>query len=161
MLPSDRRCVGAGYSNPYIRRIEGRFASNNYFHKWGDGGECRPSRESAVQSDSNSRATSAVHFHRLVSQEASIVGSGHGQAKCVQILYTEGVEAHWIEATIVERGKLILEDLPFAAGQDVEVLVLPGRAPSPGGQIETLRDSVLEYRDPFDPVASEDWEAQR
>jgi len=71
------------------------------------------------------------------------------------------VEAHWIEATIVERGKLILEDLPFAAGQAVEVLVLPGRAPSLAGQIKTLRDSVLEYRDPFDPVASEDWEAQR
>jgi hypothetical protein len=70
------------------------------------------------------------------------------------------VEAHWIEATIVERGKLILEDLPFAAGQFVEVLVLSGRAPSGGDQIKTLRDSVLEYRDPFEPVVSEE-EAQR
>ena len=76
-------------------------------------------------------------------------------AKCVQILYTDGVEARWTEATIVERGKLILEDLPFAAGQAVEVLVLPGRAPSAGGQIKTLRDSVLEYREPFEPVADE------
>jgi hypothetical protein len=71
------------------------------------------------------------------------------------------VEAHWIEATIVERGKLILEDLPFAPGQTVEVLVLSRRPPSTDGQIKTLRDSVLEYRDPFQPVASDDWEAQQ
>jgi hypothetical protein len=71
------------------------------------------------------------------------------------------VEAHWIQTKIVERGKLILEDLPFAAGESVEVLVLSGRAPSAGGQIKTLRDSVIEYRDPFDPVVSEEWEAQR
>jgi hypothetical protein len=78
------------------------------------------------------------------------------QAKRGEILFTEGVEAHWIEATIVERGKLILEDLPFAAGQAVEVFVLPGRASAAGGQIKTLRDSILEYRDPFEPVVNDD-----
>jgi hypothetical protein len=71
------------------------------------------------------------------------------------------VEAHWIEATVREHGKLILEDLPFAPGETVEVLVLSGKPPSPGGRVKTLWDSVLEYRDPFEPVASEDWEAQR
>jgi hypothetical protein len=129
--------------------------------KWATAGSAGQAASPLYKVTQTLGKTSAVHFRKLVSQEASIAGSGHGQAKCVQILYTEGVEAHWIEATIVERGKLILEDLPFAAGQAVEVLVLPGRAPSACGQIKTLRDSVLEYRDPFDPVASEDWEAQR
>jgi len=38
------------------------------------------------------------------------------------------------------------------------VLVVPKRAPLNGVQSRTLRDSVIEYRDPFAPVADEDWE---
>jgi hypothetical protein len=71
------------------------------------------------------------------------------------------VEAHWLEATVGENRKLILENLPFEPGQPVQVLVLSRTAPSPGGQTTTLRDSVLEYRDPFEPVAGEDWEVLR
>jgi hypothetical protein len=71
------------------------------------------------------------------------------------------VAASWIEATVGEHGELVLENLPFKPGQPVEVLVVSRIAPSSGGKTATLRDSVLEYRDPFEPVASEDWEALR
>ena len=69
------------------------------------------------------------------------------------------MEAHWMNTTIGAHGELILENLPFKPGQHVAVLVLSGTAPSVGSRGKSLRDSVLEYRDPFEPVASEDWEA--
>jgi hypothetical protein len=71
------------------------------------------------------------------------------------------VEARWIEATVGEHGELVLENLPFQPGQPVEVLVVSRTAPAPHGQSMTLRDSVFEYIDPFEPIASEDWEAPR
>ena len=75
------------------------------------------------------------------------------------IPYNEGVQAQWRETTVGEHGELVLEGLPFEAGQPVEVLVVSKSAGSPaaGGQI--LRDSVLEFREPFEPVAGEDWDA--
>jgi hypothetical protein len=71
------------------------------------------------------------------------------------------VAARWIEARVGEHGELVLENLPFKPGQLVEVLVVSRIASSFDGPPTTLRDSVLDYRDPFEPVASEDWEAPR
>src|SRR5260370_15175675 len=75
-----------------------------------------------------------------------------------QILYTEGVQAHWSETTVGEHGKLVLEGLPFEPGQPVEVLVLSKAAGSTTGN-RSLRGSVLEYLQPLEPVASQDWDA--
>lgn len=69
------------------------------------------------------------------------------------------MQAHWRETTVGEHGELVLADLPFKPGQPVEVLVV-SRAPAPD-QGGTLRGSVLEYRDPLEPVADEDWDAIR
>jgi hypothetical protein len=78
-----------------------------------------------------------------------------------QILYTEGVQAHWRETTVGEHGELVLEGLPFEPGQPVEVLVV-SKAPGPTAAGDrSLRDSVLEFREPLEPVASEDWDALR
>ena len=66
-----------------------------------------------------------------------------------------------MEAKVGEHGELVLENVPFKPGQPVEVLVLSRTAPSLAGQSRIQRDSVLEYRDPFEPVASEEWEALR
>jgi hypothetical protein len=71
------------------------------------------------------------------------------------------VEAHWLDAKVGEHGELVLENLPFPPGLSVEVLVVP-RATGPGGALSaTLRGSVLEYRDPLEPVASADWDVLR
>ena len=57
------------------------------------------------------------------------------------------------------RGELLLDGLPFEAGQPVEVLVISKSTGLKAGGTSSLRDSVLEYREPFEPVAGEDWDA--
>ena len=71
------------------------------------------------------------------------------------------MQAHWTETTVGEHGELVLEDLPFEPGQPVEVLVISKTAGSTTVGGRSLRDSVLEFREPLEPVASEDWDALR
>jgi hypothetical protein len=66
------------------------------------------------------------------------------------------MQAHWTETTVGEHGELVLDGLPFECGQPVEVLVVSKTAGSTAG---SLRESVLEFRDPTEPVAGEDWDA--
>ena len=67
--------------------------------------------------------------------------------------------AHRIEAVLSEDGKLLLDHLPFQAGQAVEVIVLPvNRTPSAG---HALKGTVLRYDRPTAPVAETDWDALR
>jgi hypothetical protein len=71
------------------------------------------------------------------------------------------------EVTVDDHGVLVLDDLPFGAGADVEVIVLERRDGARSVDRETagdedrypLRGSVLRYDDPTEPVAVEDWEA--
>ena len=69
------------------------------------------------------------------------------------------MQAHWTETTVGEHGELVLKDLPFVAGQRVEVLVVLKTAGSTTVGERSLRDSVLEFREPLEPVANEDWDA--
>lgn len=71
------------------------------------------------------------------------------------------MEAHWRETTIGEHGELVLGGLPFEPGQPVEVLVVSKTIGPVTVSMESLRDSVLEFREPSEPVSSEDWEALR
>jgi hypothetical protein len=69
------------------------------------------------------------------------------------------MQAYRTETTISRDGTLTLENLPFQAGEAVEVIILarptiwsrPGRYP--------LRGMPVVYIDPTEPVAEEDWEA--
>jgi hypothetical protein len=67
--------------------------------------------------------------------------------------------AHRIEVVLSEDGKLLLDHLPFRAGQAVEVIVLPANHPTPPAP--ALRGTVLRYDQPTDPVAESDWGALR
>lgn len=67
--------------------------------------------------------------------------------------------AHRIEVVLSEDGKLLLDHLPFQAGQAVEVIVLPVAHPLPSGH--TLHGTVLHYDQPTTPVAEADWDALR
>jgi len=67
--------------------------------------------------------------------------------------------AHRIVAVLSEDGKLLLDQLPFRAGQAVEVIILPAIRPTPFGQ--ALKGMVLHYDRPTDPVAEADWGALR
>jgi hypothetical protein len=67
--------------------------------------------------------------------------------------------AHRIEAVLQEDGKLLLDQLPFRAGQAVEVIVLP--AAHPTHPSHALQGTVLRYDEPTAPVAEGDWSALR
>jgi hypothetical protein len=69
------------------------------------------------------------------------------------------VQAHRRETTVGEHGELLLDGLPFEPGQPVEVLVISKTAGSTTAGNGSLRDSVLEYSEPLEPVAIDDWEA--
>lgn len=67
--------------------------------------------------------------------------------------------AHRTEVVLAQDGKLSLENLPFRAGQAVEVIVLPTLYPTPADH--PLRGMVVRYDRPTDPVAEADWEVLR
>lgn len=75
------------------------------------------------------------------------------------------MNAHKIETVLTEDGALILRNLPFHAGELVEVIVLglSSRMESQEPLESTphpLRGSVIRYDDPFEPaIPLEDWEA--
>lgn len=68
------------------------------------------------------------------------------------------MSAHHIEITLSQDGKLMLDELPFRAGDKVEVIIL-ARQSKPNGQGYSLRGKPIKYLDATDPVAQEDWEA--
>lgn len=74
------------------------------------------------------------------------------------------VQAFHTDAIIEPNGELRLRTLPYQPGDLVEVIVLP-RSPVSYTTIDDifgdheLKDSVLRYDDPTDPVVVEDWEA--
>ncbi len=56
------------------------------------------------------------------------------------------VEATGASVIITDRGRPVLRLAPFFGGEDIA--------------LETLRGSVVEYRDPTEPVDADVWEAQ-
>jgi hypothetical protein len=69
------------------------------------------------------------------------------------------VQAFWRDTSVGAQGDLHLEGLPFEPGQPVEVFVISKTAGSAAKAGRSLVGSVLEFRDPLEPVASEDWDA--
>lgn len=69
------------------------------------------------------------------------------------------MQAQWRETIVGQHGKLVLEGLPFQPGQPVEVLVVSKSLLPATAEHKSLQNSVLEFREPFEPVAGEDWDA--
>ena len=69
------------------------------------------------------------------------------------------MNAHRIETTINQDGTLTLNDIPFQAGDEVEVIIIE-RAPKPGGDNPyPLRGQPVQYDAPTEPVAENEWSA--
>ena len=66
--------------------------------------------------------------------------------------------AHRVDATLIQEGTLELTNLPFHAGETVEVIVLPRTI---AVKSYPLRGKPIVYTDPFEPVAQNDWDAQQ
>jgi hypothetical protein len=73
------------------------------------------------------------------------------------------MQAYRTQATIKEGGTLTLKEIPFPAGERVEVIVLTAPASaSDRDRRYPLRGMVYRYDDPFEPATSpDDWEANR
>jgi hypothetical protein len=69
------------------------------------------------------------------------------------------IPAHRIETTLQQDGTLTLTQLPFRAGQSVEVIILPQLNSERVDNAYPLRGTPFSYERPTDPVAEEDWEA--
>lgn len=68
------------------------------------------------------------------------------------------LQAHRVETTLTQDGTLTLEHLPFQAGETVEVIVLTNVSSSSVQDRYPLRGTSIEYVDPLEPVAEQDWE---
>ncbi|MEQ8462463.1 hypothetical protein [Coleofasciculus sp. E2-BRE-01] len=69
------------------------------------------------------------------------------------------MKAHRIEAKLTKTGTLTLNNLPFQAGDAVEIIILERHLTSLNSNPASLRGKVIRYDDPFDSAISvEDWE---
>ncbi|MBE9105963.1 hypothetical protein IQ229_13760 [Nostoc cf. edaphicum LEGE 07299] len=70
------------------------------------------------------------------------------------------MKAHRIETKLTKNGTLILEDLPFQAGEAVEIIILETQTRPQEANLYSLRGKQpYRYDDPFEPaVPLEDWE---
>lgn len=71
------------------------------------------------------------------------------------------MSVHHVETTLTQDGTLTLSDLPFQAGDAVEILIVHRVATSPVRNDWPLRGKILHYDHPTEPVAQEDWDALR
>jgi hypothetical protein len=69
------------------------------------------------------------------------------------------MDTHRVEVTLNEDGVLTLNDLPFNAGDEVEVLIVARQSRSNGQKRYPLRGQAVRYDEPAAPVAREDWDA--
>lgn len=69
------------------------------------------------------------------------------------------MRAYSIEKVVSDNGTVQLEALPFSPGEIVEVIVLARKAPPAIANGLLLRDSVVKYDLPFEPVADDCWDA--
>lgn len=71
------------------------------------------------------------------------------------------MNAHRIETTVNPDGTLVLKDIPFQPGDQVEVIILEHTPSSisSGGDQYPLRGKPIQYDAPFDSVAETEWTA--
>ncbi len=73
------------------------------------------------------------------------------------------MNAYKVETVLTEDGTLLLKELPFHAGDAVEIVILEqSKTPLPSSSeqpIRSLKGSILRYDEPFELATPlEDWE---
>ena len=66
---------------------------------------------------------------------------------------------HRTETKIEPNGTIILRGLPFPEGDKVIVVITTRSSKSPQTTSYSLRGLPVEYKNPFEPVAENDWGA--
>ena len=69
------------------------------------------------------------------------------------------MKEHHIETVLTEKGKLLLQNLPFKQGDEVEIIILERSSSKTASDPNALKGTVIRYDDPLEPATSpEDWE---
>ena len=68
------------------------------------------------------------------------------------------MEAYRTDAVVRKDGTVTIGNLPFREGQKVEVILLQRDRVRNGGTSYALRGEPVEYLDPFEGVAVDEWE---
>ncbi len=71
------------------------------------------------------------------------------------------MDAHQVDTTLEQDGTLTLNDLPFAAGDEVEVIIRARETKANEQARYPLRGQPIQYDEPTMPVAQDDWAAPR
>jgi hypothetical protein len=71
------------------------------------------------------------------------------------------MEAYRTETVIQPNRVVTVHDVPFRAGEKVEVIILGTHHQGNGQKQYPLRGKPVRYATPFDSVAEDDWEANR
>jgi hypothetical protein len=64
-----------------------------------------------------------------------------------------------VEVILEQDGTLTLKDLPFRAGEKIEVILLPTNPAVNSNDPYPLREEPVLYVDPNEPVETEEWNA--
>ncbi len=68
------------------------------------------------------------------------------------------MQQHRVETSVAPNGTIVLQGLPFPVGETVEIVITAHPAKPTATDPYPLRGTVLEYLNPFEPVALTDWE---
>lgn len=71
------------------------------------------------------------------------------------------MQAHKVRGQVADDGSLTVENLPFPAGEEVEVIVIADVRPPRDHARYPLRGTAIQHLDPTSPVVEDDWEALR
>ena len=67
------------------------------------------------------------------------------------------MKAYRVNTRVAANGELHLDALPFQDGDLVEVIVMARDDQSQSLSPKDLRGKVIQYKDPTEPVAQDDW----
>lgn len=68
------------------------------------------------------------------------------------------MEVYSYELTVEEQGTVKLDNLPFAEGAKIDVIIIPRTNSIENDNPYPLKGLPITYIDPTEPVALEDWE---
>jgi hypothetical protein len=67
------------------------------------------------------------------------------------------MQSYRIETTVSEKGTLVIKDVPFSAGEHVEVIVREMDSSPPSDSRYSLRGTPYKLQQPFDSVAEKEY----
>lgn len=68
------------------------------------------------------------------------------------------MKTHRLEIALTENGQITLKNLPFKAGETVEIIISTSQKNPSSDNSFPLQGTVNYYHDPFEPVAEDEWE---